>query len=782
MAVRENWKTRAARVGEELTETGRVVLHAPVLVRSAECVIRFLLGAVLSGGEVFGGFAPFGVGMVACSGAGLDGLFSLLGASFGYLAFRGFTEGLRYVAACVLVFSVAFAFFDAKFYKKAWFMPAVAAFMDAATGFVYLSDADWRPAQVVWFLTEVLLAGASAYFYRLAFSSWTGKREQSSLTARQTVSVFFLLGSLLITLAGVTFLGGLSVGRLLAALAAMTVAHAGGLGLGAAVGVAAGLGMDLAAGGAPFYSMAYAFSGLLTGAGWKQGRLFAALTYVVTNAAVVLWTWDSGVRISSLYEVFIASVIFLLLPQRLLRRISALLVREKPSDTAQRAAEYAQKKLADAAGAFREVYATLRASFPPREPNDADASCVFDRAAERVCRSCALRGTCWEHGYENTFTALNDVLPVMLDRGRAKAGDFPGWFTGRCLKFPAFLQAANEEMSALLYRRQYAARIRESRGAVCREYGTLADVLTGASAELGAELTADPIREKKLRQHLTGLGVEAVPSAFYDAAGHLRVEIGGESLEPLRREEEQKRMSELLGMPLRRAEEDRLDRVVLVQDEPLMALAGVAAKKKEGQTESGDAGTWFKREDGSLFILLCDGMGSGLQAARESALAIRLLEQFLKAGVETLCALRTVNAALALRGEETGAFSTVDLLRVDLFTGEGELYKYGAAPTYVKKGGGVSRVSGAALPAGLTDGDGVSPDVTRLRLGAGDCVLLLTDGVTGGDEDVWVREKLAAFDGRSPKDLAREVMEESTARGGGVDDRTAVAVELGRRE
>ena len=196
-----------------------------------------------------------------------------------------------------------------------------------------------------------------------------------------------------------------------------------------------------------------------------------------------------------------------------------------------------------------------------------------------------------------------------------------------------------------------------------------------------------------------------------------------------------------------------------------MAVAGVAAKKKDGQTVSGDTGAWFKHDDGSLYVLLCDGMGSGSLAEQESALAVRLLEQFLRAGVRPENALRTLNSALALRNDEAaGGFTTIDLLRVDLFTGEAGVYKYGAAPTYVKKGYSVSRITGTALPAGLTAGEGVSPDVTRLQLEAGDCVLLVTDGVAGSASDQWVRDRLAAFDGGSPRELAQALIDGSGGR------------------
>ena len=772
----EKRRAKAARSKEEIKEA---VVRSPLLVRSAESAMRFLLGWVLAGGEIFGGFSPFGVGLAASAGSGLDGLMATLGAALGYLTLRGLTEGLRYAAACVLTFSVAFAFYDIRIYKKGWFMPFISAGMTAVTGFVYLSDARWTPAQAVFFVTEILLAGASAYFYRLAFSPWQSPREEL-LDTRQAVSLLFLLGTLLISLGGLTFFGDLSMGRVLSVALVMAVAHVGGRGYGAAVGVALGMGMDLATGeGTVFYAMAYGLSGLLMGAGWRQSRLFGAISYIVSNAVAVLWTWDAAPRVSGLYEVFMASVLFLLLPQGWLKRLGARLSREEGQSTARRAAEYVGDRLAATAGAFRQVRDSLRSAFPERVMNDADPACVFDRTAERVCRRCALRDTCWEKEYVSTFNALNDALPIMMEKGKGEATDFPAWFASRCLQFSSFLRCANEEVTALRYRRQYQSRLRESRGAVCRQYETLADILGEAACELSAELVPDPVREKRLRRHLVGLGLEGETAVYYDEHGRLRAEVTGRGTEVLETSQEVRRLSEVMGLPLRLGAGAR-DRVVLLQAEPLMAVAGVAARRREGQTESGDTGTWFKREDGSMFVLLCDGMGSGEAAQRESALAVRLLEDFLRSGMGSDAALRTVNSALSLRNEETGAFTTVDLLRVDLYTGHGELCKLGAAPTYLRRKGAVSRLSGAALPAGLADG-GTGPDVTKLELCAGDCVLLVSDGISDVGEDAWLRELLTQFDGESPKELARMVMEESEKRVGAADDRTAVAITLKKR-
>ena len=244
MAVKVGWKARAAQAREEMARTGKLVLRAPALVRGAEYLIRFTLSAVLAGAEILNGCAPFGLSMVGCSGSGLGGFAALLGACFGYLAFRGLSfrglaEGLRYVAAAILIFSVAFAFFDIKLYRQAWFMPVVTAALSGATGFVYLGEGGWEVATVIFFLTELLLSGACVYFYRTAFSPWLDKREEGELSTRQLASLFILGSTVLISLAQLTLVGDvISAGRVLAALAVMVFSSQGGLGPGAAAGAA----------------------------------------------------------------------------------------------------------------------------------------------------------------------------------------------------------------------------------------------------------------------------------------------------------------------------------------------------------------------------------------------------------------------------------------------------------------------------------------------------------------------------------------------------------------
>ena len=82
----------------------------------------------------------------------------------------------------------------------------------------------------------------------------------------------------------------------------------------------------------------------------------------------------------------------------------------------------------------------------------------------------------------------------------------------------------------------------------------------------------------------------------------------------------------------------------------------------------------------------------------------------------------------------------------------------------------------------MAPGGGSVPDLSRFQLGPGDCVLMVTDGVAGTGGDVWLRERLRSFDGASPKDIARILIDESTRRGGGEDDRTAILLRMDKRE
>ena len=253
---------------------------------------NFLLGWILASARILQNFGPFGVAITAQAGAGIGGLLCALGASVGYLLSFGFTRGIQYVSAVVLVFTAGYVFQELKLYKQTWFMPCLASLFTLLAGFLGAVDGMDLSSLVLPLLTETILAGGSAYFFRIALSAEPRQTEGAEL--RHGISLFLLSACVLIALERAELFGFLSLGRLAAVLLVMAAACKGGPLSGAAAGIALGMAMDIAAGGTPCYSAAYAFSGLISGLFSRHRRLVFVLSSVLANAASVLWSARSG--------------------------------------------------------------------------------------------------------------------------------------------------------------------------------------------------------------------------------------------------------------------------------------------------------------------------------------------------------------------------------------------------------------------------------------------------------------------------------------------------------
>ncbi|MCD7829819.1 MAG: SpoIIE family protein phosphatase, partial [Clostridiales bacterium] len=528
-----------------------------------------------------------------------------------------------------------------------------------------------------------------------------------------------------------------------------------------------------------------AFSGAMTGGpSALQKRLETVLLFAACGLLSAAWV-QGGTELAA--ALVLAALLYSLLPEQLLRRVDKYTCppAHAPSAPVESAAPsslaHTQFRLEEQATAFRTLYEHIHESVLRGEPPESSAV-IFDRVAERVCAKCSHHPVCWQRHRTTTCQALTQALSAMLDRGSAELGDFPGPFRSRCMRMEEFLRVSNEELYRFFNRQQYRARLKNNRLAVCRQYAQLAALLSAAAAQLGEEPERDPSGSAAAERAVAQLGLEARCDLRLDRRGRRTLELWGKGLTPLCSDQGGELLSQTLGVRMEPADVYRVrqgQRLIFRQCPPLAATVAAAAKEKETGQPNGDNGLWFRDEDGVLWVVLCDGMGSGAGAARERKLLMTLLKDFLHAGVEPAAALTTLTGALSLRGEFGGGFTTVDLLQADLFNGSAALYKLGGAPAYLRKGGTLIRLTGSALPAGLEMDRESAPDVSRFRLAAGDLLLLVTDGITDGEGDDWLRAMLAQYRGESPRELAQAILASPGA--GREDDRTVVAVRFSDR-
>ena len=141
---------------------------------------------------------------------------------------------------------------------------------------------------------------------------------------------------------------------------------------------------------------------------------------------------------------------------------------------------------------------------------------------------------------------------------------------------------------------------------------------------------------------------------------------------------------------------------------------------------NGDRCFAFSGSDCRYFVVLCDGMGTGLGAAREGQSAGKLLRQMLTAGFPAEHALQTLNNLLALQAK-AGAVS-IDLTEISLETGIAHIYKWGAASSFLLHRRGTEKIGTATPPPGIAAGS-QSMTVEKLSLRRGEVLMLVSDGV-----------------------------------------------------
>lgn len=196
------------------------------------------------------------------------------------------------------------------------------------------------------------------------------------------------------------------------------------------------------------------------------------------------------------------------------------------------------------------------------------------------------------------------------------------------------------------------------------------------------------------------------------------------------------------------------------QEEPAYhLLTGVAKAVKETEKISGDNYSFYEADTGKMMILLSDGMGSGEKACEDSRRVIEIMESFLTAGFRMESAIQMINGALSAAGSEQN-MSTLDLCDINLYTGECEFVKVGAACTYIKRGNLVDRLSAQNLPLGVF-GQMEVESISR-TLQNGDYIIMLSDGITDALSQGIGEEVLPEIIGRmeyaSPGEIANQIL------------------------
>ena len=209
--------------------------------------------------------------------------------------------------------------------------------------------------------------------------------------------------------------------------------------------------------------------------------------------------------------------------------------------------------------------------------------------------------------------------------------------------------------------------------------------------------------------------------------------------------------------------------------------ASVVRRRVAAKDESvcGDSVTVFKNRDDRFFAVISDGMGSGKPASVASRICSGFLSNMLSVGGLSKELIVMLNSFLCgrLRSGGLECSATLDILELDLMSGQSALYKCGAAPSYVYRGGRLFKLRSGSMPIGILR----EVDIKKfeLKLSRGDVVVMVSDGVTGeSGECPWLFDLLVQnLPSRGLERTADLIVKYASMRGS-VDDISVVLVRV----
>lgn len=748
-------------------------LRSPVTA-SMSRILRWSLcfgaGFLFARAQVLGMYTPFACAWAAA--APVQGLAGAVGGALLGTIFSTSGHGLATACAVLLIGMIRYLLSEWKSVTDhVLFAPictaAVLLVTESTIGGMLLSG---TPAITIG--CEVLLAGGGAYFFSVASAAVfrRGGFAAADLTAR--VGCALTGGVLLGALAPVT-IGPISVGHIIALIVILFCASRGTITGGCVSGTAIGTLLALSAGSGGLFPVSYAFTGLITGCFAPLGRFAASVAFTVANGIAVLLIRSAPTE--AIYETMVAAILFSVIPQHWWDPLSARILSDAEGASPEylrrsvvMRLDFASRAIAHVSQSVEEVSRQLTKRCAPT------ISGVYDRAVEETCASCGLRVLCWQKHYEESMEHLNHLTPILLQHGRVTGSELPAALLAVCKRPGRLAESITGHYEDYVNNEAAEQRITELRSVVSSQFRGLSDMLRELSDSFRRHTVCDEKNSTAVRSYFTAAGMEPLGVVCSnDENERMYLEVCTrhvpKDMKALTKELE-RICGRRFGVPgvTHSGGQARLTFSERAVYEP---EAGVAQHICSGAQLCGDHYEHFFDGCGRVVMVLSDGMGSGGRAAVDSAMTCGILSRLILSGLGYDCALRIINSSLYVKsGDES--LATVDIATVDLYTGQVVLRKAGAAIGFLRKGGQVTRVDLASLPAGILQE--IQFSQAEEQLGPGDLIVLVSDGAISGESD-WMDEKIRKWTD-TPQALCEELLRTAVLlRNDGHDDDVTVA-------
>lgn len=556
----------------------------------------------------------------------------------------------------------------------------------------------------------------------------------------------------------------------LAVMATLLIARERGALYGAAMGMIGGMACAEAA-VAPALAVAGFFSGLF----FEYSGTVALMVSFVASCGYSMYSGGmrafGAVSFDFLCGVILFAPLLYRLPPRE-ERCHRSAVREVFHRETMNCAKEKLKHMSDAFSSLSQVFYTVSDSM--KKPQLTESSRLVTDCCSRICSRCDRSGTCWGEEHLEHVDATSKVAAKLLEKGKVTPRDFPSPFENRCKNLEVLAELVNRRFDEINGKFAKNNKTRMLAG----EYSSVSRLLKSTVGELDQELEYSPQLERRAASVLKKLGISYGRVAVFGTR-EVKIDVYGVQLERMNLATD-----DLVGA-FEKEFECRFEtpNFLMFEESVVMRLrrrrclsleCAKSGCSKKGEVMNGDSACFFETKRNYFYTLICDGMGSGREAAFTSRLASIFIEKLMNCATPKNVTLEMLNAFLMSKTDET--FTTVDLLEVDLLSGQANFIKAGAAPSFVLRGDRIHRIESRTPPAGILYR--MCAEQTAFRLCDGDFVVQLSDGADAAEDGGWLVALLSQATFENAQVLCEAIFEKAKEEGAFRDDLSVCVVRV----
>lgn len=752
-------------------------------------VCRHIFSAVagfFSAAATYEGLSPFGVAFVSC-------IFpeyipaAVLGAAMGYFYVYGITVlTLRYISASVV--GAILSYILKKNLKKQYhkYFSLISSFFPLfATGILISLSVTLSADEIILYGAEAAFGAVFAWFLDKFLLINPAKRCIARFSGTETASVLIVFGIVLMSLKNFDFYI-FSPAVMIGVYAVLVASAFGGDKPGALAGIVAGVVLGL---GNPntFLTGGIALGGLFAGIFGKHNRLITTLIFTLTVAVTAFSAEDWITASYVIYSVVTGAFLFVVTPKKVSKIFRDFFAFSDDGAYLSGQRNVLRCRLKTAADSMMNVTSSVKAvagiyrrRSAPKEEN------IYRNVCNSVCTECQGYDFCWNKNQEYTRSWFAQIADTLRFNNEPAGKELPGRFLNTCLAPEKIMKHLSYEVERYRNAMRESAKTGETVNIVADQFGSVSDFLNSFSETMDSDEEYDAektgmvcdVLVNDMGFDLSGCGV------FKNADSKIFCEISFPVDKKISRKQIAEVVSEVLGISLEkgvyRTLSDGTATFTLCEKTKYAVETGGYQISSDGGKWCGDTFDTFFDGKGKLYMILSDGMGTGKKAAADSVMCCSLAVTLLKAGYPADSILRMINSAMLVRsGEES--LATLDIAVLNLYNGDTEFYKAGAAQSIAMKHLKLLKIEKPSLPVGILGN--VKFEKIELNLRDGDAFVLMSDGVSENAVSMW-REILKDATDYKGKELADKLAKTAhmNAENDNADDITVVTAAIRMNE